>query len=156
MAVIRGTPLYLLGIWVFMTTTVEVVRGHATRALSVLREEGVESLLGKLFRGPENFVKSRRCHRQLRALNRDASIEELVDFVFRCDGISPFQIRAELIQMLEAVQKRTPRTVVEIGTAHGGTLLLLCCAAAKDATVVSIDLPGGKFGGGYPAWNIPL
>jgi predicted O-methyltransferase YrrM len=134
----------------------QVMRGHATRALSVFRGEGVGSLLGKLSRGPENFVKSTRCRRQLRALRRDASIEELVDFVCRCDGISMFQIRSELIEMLEAVQKRKPRTVVEIGTARGGTLLLLCCVAEKDATVASIDLPGGKFGGGYSAWNIPL
>jgi cephalosporin hydroxylase len=44
----------------------------------------------------------------------------------------------------------------EKGTAHGGTLLLLCCVAEKDATIASIDLPGGKFGGGYSAWKIPL
>ncbi len=139
-----------------MNTTIEVMRGHATRALSVLRDEGVGPLLGKMSRGPGHFVESTRYRRQLRALKRDASIEELVDFVFRWGPVAPFQIRSELIQMLEAVQKRKQRTIVEIGTAQGGTLLLLCCVAEKDATIASIDLPGGKFGGGYSAWNIPL
>jgi len=152
----RCQPQHIPGDLRFMNTTIEVMRGHVSRSLSVFREEGIGSLIGKLSRGPENFVKSTRCRRQLRALKRNASIEELVDFVCGCDGISPFQIRSELTQMLEAVQKRKPRTVVEIGTAHGGTLLLLCCVAEKDATVASIDLPGGKFGGGYSAWNIPL
>ena len=28
--------------------------------------------------------------------------------------------------------------------------------ARSDAEVISIDLPGGPFGGGYPEWRIPL
>jgi len=28
--------------------------------------------------------------------------------------------------------------------------------SSLDATMISIDLPGGKFGGGYPEWKIPL
>jgi predicted O-methyltransferase YrrM len=46
--------------------------------------------------------------------------------------------------------------VVEIGTASGGTLFMLTRVASTDATIVSIDLPGGAFGGGYPAWRAPL
>jgi cephalosporin hydroxylase len=136
--------------------SMQVLRGQVSRTLNVFREEGLGSLLGKSLRAPENFVRSMRCRRRLKSLNRDASIEELVDFVYRCDGIEAIQIRSELIQMLEAVQERKPRTVVEIGTASGGTLLLLCCVVERDATLASIDLPGGKFGGGYSAWKIPL
>jgi hypothetical protein len=35
-------------------------------------------------------------------------------------------------------------------------LFLLTRVAAADARLVSIDLPGGPGGGGYPAWKIPL
>ena len=28
--------------------------------------------------------------------------------------------------------------------------------ASSDALIMSIDLPGGKFGGGYPSWRVPL
>jgi predicted O-methyltransferase YrrM len=38
-------------------------------------------------------------------------------------------------------------TIVEIGTAQGGTFGALCEMGAKDATLISIDLPGGDFGG---------
>jgi hypothetical protein len=41
-------------------------------------------------------------------------------------------------------------TVVEIGTAQGGTLGALCAMAEEDALIVSIDLPGGDFGGDGP------
>ncbi|MEM4004410.1 MAG: class I SAM-dependent methyltransferase, partial [Desulfurococcaceae archaeon] len=41
-------------------------------------------------------------------------------------------------------------------TASGGTLFLFCQVAEPDATVISVDLPGGLFGGGYPEWRIPL
>lgn len=30
------------------------------------------------------------------------------------------------------------------------------CVASKDARIISIDLPGGAFGGGYPLWKTPL
>ncbi len=49
-----------------------------------------------------------------------------------------------------------PKVVLEIGTAYGGTLFLFSRVASKDATIVSIDLPGGRFGGGYHVWRLPL
>jgi len=45
---------------------------------------------------------------------------------------------------------------LEIGTANGGTLFLFTMVASSDARIISIDLPGGRFGGGYPEWRIPL
>ena len=45
---------------------------------------------------------------------------------------------------------------MEIGTANGGTLFALAQVCAADAMVVSIDLPGGPFGGGYPGWRRSL
>ena len=49
-----------------------------------------------------------------------------------------------------------PKAVIEIGTAKGGTLFLFSRLADPCATLVSIDLPGGEFGGGYPAWKARL
>jgi predicted O-methyltransferase YrrM len=67
----------------------------------------------------------------------------------------PLQKRAELIELYRRVHALRPKTVLEIGTHSGGSLLLLCRAAAPAATVVSLDLPGGPFGGGYSPLRIP-
>jgi predicted O-methyltransferase YrrM len=53
----------------------------------------------------------------------------------------------ELDALIEILQGERLGTVVEIGTAGGGTLLGWCALARADATIVSIDLPGGPFGG---------
>lgn len=55
----------------------------------------------------------------------------------------------ELSPLISLLKKRRLRTVVEIGTAKGGTLYAWCRIAEPDATIISIDLPGGPFGGGY-------
>jgi predicted O-methyltransferase YrrM len=56
---------------------------------------------------------------------------------------------AEFGPLLTLLARRRPRVVVEIGTYRGGSFYALCRVADAHATVVSIDLPGGLFGGGY-------
>src|SRR2546430_2557093 len=56
---------------------------------------------------------------------------------------------AEFSQLISLLKRRKLHTIVEIGTAKGGTLYTWCALAEPDACLVSIDLPGGKFGGGY-------
>jgi hypothetical protein len=51
--------------------------------------------------------------------------------------------------LVRLIRKLRPSVVVEIGTMHGGTLWVWCQLASSDALLVSIDLPGGAFGGGY-------
>ncbi len=87
-----------------------------------------------------------------------ADTKRLVHFVMSAgDGIiRPWQNPWELEELMKRVGERTPRVVVEIGTAKGGTLFLFCQHAADDATIISIDLPHGRNGGGYPKWKEPL
>lgn len=70
--------------------------------------------------------------------------------------ITPVQVRSEIMEFLGVAASRAPRAVLEIGTANGGTLFLFTRVAAPDALVISLDLPSGRFGGGYPAWKAPL
>lgn len=70
--------------------------------------------------------------------------------------LSAIQSREELIPMLRLIKDAAPSTVMEIGTANGGTLFALTRAASPDATIVSLDLPGGAWGGGYSEKRIPL
>lgn len=68
-------------------------------------------------------------------------------------GIRPMQLEPELTELISIIRERQPSTVLEIGTARGGTLCLLCRFAAPDAKIVSVDLPYGRNGGGYPRWK---
>ena len=61
------------------------------------------------------------------------------------------QLEEEFVPAMEMVADLAPRTAVEIGTCHGGSLFSWTQAAAPDARIVSIDLPAGPGGGGYTA-----
>jgi len=70
--------------------------------------------------------------------------------------IPALQNTNEILPLLELVESENARAVVEIGSAQGGTLFMLARAAAADAIVVSIDLPWGEWGSGYPVSRTPL
>jgi cephalosporin hydroxylase len=64
------------------------------------------------------------------------------------------QVEEELFRLAEWASALKPKNVIEIGTANGATLLLWARVAQK--RVISIDLPGGIHGGGYPAQKARL
>jgi cephalosporin hydroxylase len=70
--------------------------------------------------------------------------------------IIPTQVRDELAELAGIVDGLEPSIVLKISTANGGTLFLWSRLANSDATVVSVDLPGGQLGGGYPKWKLPF
>ena len=98
----------------------------------------------------------RRPWRSLVALRRTLSVERAVWDAWASVRLAQVAQRrdamqkvAELAPLLAMVRRRRPATVVEIGTYRGGTLYAFCRVAASSAAVVSVDLPGGLFGGGY-------
>lgn len=95
--------------------------------------------------------------------NKARRIAELVELAFNYSftplrrlTIKPAQVKEEVTELLRILKSLNPKACLEIGTAGGGTLFLFAQVARPDALLVSIDLPGGPFGGGYPAWKIPL
>jgi predicted O-methyltransferase YrrM len=122
-------------------------------AWRTLRQEGGKSLFNKL------HIYFQQLMQGLvflgRRIPRDTTVEESLDFGSQvADGlICSTQVRSEINQLAALIQQRRPRTVVEIGTANGGTLFLWCQVAHPEATIVSLDLPGGMHGGGYPYWK---
>ncbi len=60
-----------------------------------------------------------------------------------------WQVPSEFESMIRLVQEAKPSRIMEIGTAKGATLLCWCRIASSQ--VISVDLPGGIHGGGYPA-----
>jgi predicted O-methyltransferase YrrM len=99
-----------------------------------------------------NYAK---CYTELSLGPRPDSIETIVDY---CTGrpVLMGQVRSEILQLATLLKELKPRRSLEIGTNYGGTLLLLCSLSAPDAKIISIDLPSGPFGGGYPLRKIPI
>lgn len=99
-----------------------------------------------------------------RALKRAeglGDLSELVRLVARPDvpgreQIFSIQNPVELVQFIARVGDLKPRRLLEIGTANGGTLYLLCRVADPSARILSVDLPGGRWGGGYSRLQIPF
>ncbi len=59
----------------------------------------------------------------------------------RARRIGLVQRRAEILRLYRIVRRLRPRRVLEIGTAYGGSLFLWTRAAARDAHLISVDLP---------------
>jgi predicted O-methyltransferase YrrM len=117
----------------------------------ILRDEGPAQLVR--FAG-ERLGSFRRFRQWVQALPPETPIEHLVEVVVRRtrgegQPVFAWQKEKEILALLERLKPLAPRRILEIGTAAGGTLLLLSRVAAADALLVSIDMPEGGFGGGY-------
>jgi predicted O-methyltransferase YrrM len=121
----------------------------------------LEALTNRL-REASDHIRTRladsRLNRRIADLPRDAGADEVVDFLFSpaARGIEAWQIPEEFRALARLVERRRPRAILEIGTADGGTLFAHARLAHEEALIVSLDLPEGPFGGGYPAWRAPL
>jgi predicted O-methyltransferase YrrM len=112
----------------------------------------------RFLRGGANAAEALGARRRVRRAPSDiaGAYDFVAAFKYGLVELAPFQIRAELLAFLERLAETPPRTVVELGTANGGTLFMLARVAAPDATLVSVDLPGSLFGDGYPRTRAPL
>jgi len=86
----------------------------------------------------------------------EGAVRVAFEFSFLGMSIAPSQVEQEVSELLSLVRDIKPKTVMEIGSARGGTLFLFTRVASPDAALLSIDLPEGRFGGGYPKHMIPL
>jgi predicted O-methyltransferase YrrM len=125
------------------------------------RDEGYKRLLVKTLRYPFKPLLVPWASRALQdAAAEDQEIDAWVDLAkrFNYAGITvpSWQIPSEIVGLLRTLDVDPPHSVLEIGTARGGTLFLLTRVAAPDALLVSVDLRRGEFGGGYPRWRAPL
>lgn len=55
----------------------------------------------------------------------------------------------ELRDLLEFLEPRKPKRILEIGVYKGGTVKAWTFVASNYAKIVGVDLPGGDFGGGF-------
>jgi len=99
-------------------------------------------------------------------IKRVTNLTESINFVFTYSyglkirglnlNIRPIQIVDEIKHLMEVIEERNPKVICEIGTAAGGTLFLTTRVAQRDAKIISIDMPFGNYGYGYPPSKIPI
>jgi predicted O-methyltransferase YrrM len=81
------------------------------------------------------------------ALVAERDVEGWTEFALRFRhgeiSIAPAQVRSEIEALLRLLEELRPETVLEVGTARGGTLFLFTRVASDDAALVSIDLALG-------------
>lgn len=89
---------------------------------------------------------------------QEATLAEWMNYVYESHGgvFRPLQSRYELRHLAEHIETLCAKNVLEIGTARGGTFCILAQSAMDDARLISVDLPGGIGGAGYPRWKIPI
>lgn len=63
--------------------------------------------------------------------------------------IAVMQLRDEIEALTTLVEKEQPKSVLEIGTAKGGSFYIWSRYLDSVEYLISLDLPGGRFGGGY-------
>lgn len=99
-----------------------------------------------------------RVRRQLRSLPDDTDVGEVLELArrltWRGGKIRPTQSTEEILWLLDLVRQLQPRTVVEVGTDEGGTLLLWSRVAAPDAVLVGVDIRPLGILGKYSAYAI--
>lgn len=77
----------------------------------------------------------------------ERTLHDIVETAFHFEGsgryrtIKPQQSKFEITTFLEEVEKRKPRTIVEIGTGRGGTLYMYCRYLTSAERIITVDLP---------------
>lgn len=101
--------------------------------------------------GPRAVLDTQRALRAIKKAPADsgAAFDFIADFKCGELRLRQWQVKSEFLELLRMLERLEPRTVVEIGTGRGGTLFFLARAATDDATLVTVDLEGAEFGGGY-------
>jgi len=136
-----------------------LIKHSIKTAADVVHTEGFVMLFRKFFRyyfwsiifTPLIIWKSKKN-------TRETPLNTLVDFVLSDNYgvLRSGQVRSELTQFLSIARAINPKIIVEIGTATGGTLFTFSRILHPTGTLISIDLPYGKFGGGYHVWKVPF
>ena len=104
---------------------------------------------------PLKVIRYVKCYAELSLGKGPKSLEAVLDYCVDRPIIIT-QVRSEILALGSLLEKFAPKRSLEIGTNYGGTLLMLCTISPPGAEIISLDLPNGRFGGGYPKRKIPL
>lgn len=88
-------------------------------------------------------------------MDSEDGLDDILDTVLDVKpGYPPYdvftmQLRDEIRSLTNLVEKEQPQSVLEIGTAKGGSFYIWSRHLDSVNRLISLDLPGGRFGGGY-------
>lgn len=113
----------------------------------------MKNLRKKLLDIPAWYISKRKLIQYMKSNVFEDIIEVPNRFTGRgyYDRIHAEQDPVEIREVAKVVSSLKPNVIVEIGTYKGGTLFIWTRTNPQAELVVSIDLPGGKYGGGYDA-----
>lgn len=94
-------------------------------------------------------LRMAKCWTQYALVGGRLGVPELAEFVCGNHFFFAMQVRSELTALGEILAEQQPTRALEIGTAHGGTLLFLTRLANPEATIASLDLPEGTLEGAW-------
>lgn len=144
--------------------------GRDDRSRAPLTDPMKKTIL-RQFTRMQNSLAKRFCWREhlaeaqseLARLRRELPTDEMmmaIPLLFKGKGyyqtLKLKQNMVELSGLVREVRREPLRRVCEIGTFKGGTLFIWCQLAEPDAHIISVDLPGGQFGGGYSEKSLPF
>ncbi len=95
--------------------------------------------------------------RLIQKVKKSKNMEKIIEFTYNKEiFVTPTQVKSEIKALLEFLQEKKLKYILEIGTYMGSSLFLFSQIITEDSIIISIDLPGGSHGGGYPRWRIPI
>ncbi|MFB6225447.1 MAG: hypothetical protein ABEI13_03235, partial [Candidatus Paceibacteria bacterium] len=137
------------------------MESKSKRAMELLRRQGLGTLLDESFRWffsntkfASNLRYSISKYQIEKRMQREDDMSDILDTALEIKpGIPPYevfamQLRDELSDLIDILSSQDPQVVLELGTAKGGTLYTW--SRCFNPTIISVDLPSGEFGGGYP------
>ena len=124
----------------------------------VFNDEGFVGIVTHSFRKMYYFFGAPAMAIRIKLIKKDKSLSEYIHFSQNSHGgvIGAIQNDIELLGYLNYLKDKNIKYALEIGTCKGGSLFLLTRTVREDAVITSLDLPGGKFGGGYTWWRALL
>jgi cephalosporin hydroxylase len=143
------------------------MKNKIKKGIKILKEEGVGAFTSRtinffkiVIRPATNRFLLRNKKHVIRRLKNFQSNDKKEVFSFIAKSFfgvfAPMQVEEEFLGLLKIFSDKNPKVIMEIGTANGGTLFCFSKLAPGDAALISVDLPKGKFGGGYPEWETPF
>jgi len=101
----------------------------------------------------------RDIHQRMR---EETGLNDILDTVMEYEPgygryqVSTSQLRDEIRSLSELVHEHESENVLEIGTLNGGTFYIWCRYLETASQLISLDLPGGRFGGGYNEQKVEI